>query len=213
MYVDLNCIISSGIVYNLFTGEEKAEVIGNARQMKEYEELNNIDDNLFWDYIMKKVREKCRVFICMNPLNKNFTKILRLSNENTNTNNENKDEENKEGRNQVRGIMKKRTVRGSSILSHSEKETMVDKLSHIFAKVFTEINKQSDKYFIQTRKKVIILPKSFLDFIEFFLSFKDKHSHKLEDDIKKYKWGVKCIEEAGEQIKLMQELLEKQIKL
>ena len=59
MYVDLNCIISSGIVYNLFTGEEKAEVIGNARQMKEYEELNNIDDNLFWDYIMKKVREKC----------------------------------------------------------------------------------------------------------------------------------------------------------
>ena len=77
MYVDLNCIISSGIVYNLFTNEEKAEVIGNARQMKEYEELNNIDDNLFWDYIMKKVREKCRVFICMNPLNKNFAKILR----------------------------------------------------------------------------------------------------------------------------------------
>ena len=263
MYVDLNCIISSGIVYNLFTGEEKAEVIGNARQMKEYEELNNIDDNLFWDYIMKKVREKCRVFICMNPLNKNFAKILRqfpalintymdfyekwpedalfflaqrelckdeylnnynFSNTNTlveknitssNNNNENTNNENNDSKEELGSRMRKNTKKlsmrgGTSSLSHPEKESMVDKLSHIFAKVFTEINKQSDKYFIQTRKKVIILPKSFLDFIEFFLTFKEKHSHKLEDDIKKYKWGVKCIEEAGEQIKLMSELLEKQ---
>ena len=257
MYVDLNCIISSGVVYNLFTGEEKAEVIGNARQMKEYEELNNIDDNLFWDYFIKKVREKCRVFICMNPLNKNFTKILRqfpalintymdfyekwpedalfflaqrelckdenltnfnsnsnninsmTSNSNTNNVNENNDNENKDNEEEKKKMIGLSMTKKTS-MSHPEKETMVDKLSHIFAKVFVEINKQSDQYFITTRKKVIILPKSFLDFIEFFLSFKEKHSHKLEDDIKKYKWGVKCIEEAGEQIKLMSELLEKQ---
>ena len=247
MYVDLNCIISSGVVYNLFTGEERAEVIGNARQMKEYEELNNIDDNLFWDYFIKKVREKCRVFICMNPLNKNFAKILRqfpaltntymdfyekwpedalfflaqrelckddylnnyTSSNNTNTTNNDQKSNKEENSNKVPNAARRSSLKKLSFVG-GEKETMVDKLSHIFAKVFTEINKESDKYFIQTRKKVIILPKSFLDFINFFLSFKDKHSHKLEDDIKKYKWGVKCIEEAGEQIKLMQELLEKQ---
>ena len=54
------------------------------------------------------------------------------------------------------------------------------------------------------------MPKSFLDFIDFFITFKEKYSHKLEEDIKKYKWGVKCIDEAGEQIKKMSELLEKQ---
>ena len=39
MYVDLNCIISSGIVYNLFTGEEKFCININ----KNYKEIiNNI---------------------------------------------------------------------------------------------------------------------------------------------------------------------------
>ena len=258
MYVDLNCIISSGVVYNLFTGEEKAEVIGNARQMKEYEELNNIDDNVFWDFIIKKVRERCRVFICMNPLNKNFTKILRqfpaltnttmdfyekwpedalfflaqrelckddnLYNYNINAEkNKEESKENNEGEKEKEKEEKKEEKKeNENSEANQEKiplsprkkvsgiENIVDKLSHIFAKVFSEINKESDKYFIQTRKKVIILPKSFLDFIEFFITFKEKYSHKLDDDIKKYKWGVKCIDEAGEQIKKMSELLEKQ---
>ena len=198
----------------------------------------------------------------MNPLNKNFTKILRqfpaLTNttmdfyekwpedalfflaqrelckdENLNNYNEKKDEgvgENLEIEKKEEKIEKIEKNDNSSddekkeekvkyeerhdfrkkIAHHPTHENIVDKLSHIFAKVFSEINKQSDKYFVQTRKKVIILPKSFLDFIEFFLTFKEKYSHKLEEDIKKYKWGVKCIDEAGEKIKKMSELLEKQ---
>ena len=249
MYVDLNCIIASGVVYNLFNNEEKAEVLGNARQMKDYEELNNLDDTQFWEYIIKKVREKCRVFICMNPLNKNFTKILRQFPALTNTTmdfyekwpedalfflaqrelckDENLNNYNSPKNEKVEEESKEKDKRDSLHDSNSEKnekeneerhlslkklphENIVDKLSHIFAKVFSEINRQSDKYFIQTRKKVIILPKSFLDFIDFFITFKEKYSHKLEEDIKKYKWGVKCIDEAGEQIKKMSELLEKQ---
>ena len=162
----------------------------------------------------------------INEVNKNIINsndVLIISKElegkeNTNTNNNNetsnKNNTNNENKisnedNKSRRVIRKLSTRRRNA-NIQEKETMTDKLSHIFAKVFTELNKQSDTYFIQTRKKVIILPKSFLDFIEFFLKFKEKHSHKLEDDIKKYKWGVKCIEEAGEQIKLMSDLLEKQ---
>ena len=237
MYVDLNCIIASGVVYNLFTNEEKAEVIGNARQMKDYEEFNNVDDTVFWEIILKKVREKCRVFICMNPLNQNFTKILRQFPALTSTTmdfyekwpedalfflaqrelckdenlcnmnhaeSEKINEEKKNTESAESDERRKLTKRKGS----SNTENFIDKLSYIFAKVFTDLNKENDKYFIQTRKKVIILPKSFLDFLDFFLVFKEKHSHKIEDNIKKYKWGVKCIEEAGKQIEKMSKLLE-----
>jgi dynein heavy chain len=81
---------------------------------------------------------------------------------------------------------------------------------HIFfSKIFTEINKQNEIYFHETRKKVIILPKSFLDFLNFYKYMNEKHSKKIIDDIKKYREGIKRIEDAGVQIKIMSELLEK----
>ena len=105
-----------------------------------------------------------------------------------------KDQKEKMEQNKMKNDMNKGIVnnpyKAMGIIEVKQESEDTNKLSHIFAKVFSEINKQSDKYFIQTRKKVIILPKSFLDFIEFFITFKEKYSHKLEEDIKKYKWGV-----------------------
>ena len=200
MYVDLNCIISSGVVYNLFTSDEKNETIGNLKQTKEYDEMNLSDDQQLWDAFIAKTMQKCRVFLAMNPLNQNFTKTLRAFPALTNT----AIDWYEEWPEDALYYLAKR-----EISKDAKSADKADDLAFIFSKVFTEINKMNETYFSQTRKKVIILPKSFLDFLSFYKHMNLKHSKKIESDILKYKDGVKKIDEAGEQIKLMSELLEK----
>ncbi len=200
MYVDLNCIISSGVVYNLFSNDEKMECIANLKSIKEYDDYANADDQTLWEAFIKKTLEKCRVFLCMNPLNQNFTKIIRNFPALTNT----AMDWYEQWPEDALFYLAKREI--------SKDETLKDKandLSYIFSKIFTEINKQNDIYFQETRKKVIILPKSFLDFLNFYKYMNIKHSKLILNDIKKYREGIKRIEEAGVQIKNMSELLEK----
>lgn len=58
------------------------------------------------------------------------------------------------------------------------------------------------------RQKNVILPKSFLDCVNFFKKYSLNFIAKIESDIKKYKTGVKKIEEAEVEIKKNSELLE-----
>ena len=77
-YVELNCMISSGIIYNLFSGEEKIEVINQIKNNKENEDMVSNDDQQIWEAFISSTMNRLRVFICMNPLDQDFTKRLRL---------------------------------------------------------------------------------------------------------------------------------------
>ena len=200
MFVDLNCIISSGVVYNLFTNDEKMETIANLKQVKEYEEYSNLDDQVIWDHFIVKTLQRCRVFLCMNPLGKNFTKVLRNFPALTFTS---MDWYEQWPEDALYYLAKKELTKEKTLKKD------VENLAYIFSKTFVSINKENENYFNQTRKKVIILPKSFLDFLAFYKELNVKYSEKIINDIKKYKDGVKRIDEAGEQIKIMGELLEK----
>ena len=203
MYVDLNCIISSGIVYNLFSTEDKLSTIANLKQIKEYDELNLNDDEQVWDAFIHKTMDKCRVFIVMNPLNPSFAKTLRSFPALTNTAIDWYEQWPEDA---LYYLAKRELSKDNKQIAS---DNIIESLSYIFSKVFTDINLQNEIYFQQTRKKVVILPKSFLDFLSFYKYMNAKHSKKIDDDIMKYKEGVKKIDEAGEQIKIMSELLEK----
>jgi dynein heavy chain, axonemal len=243
MYVDLNCIISSGIVYNLFTNDEKSEWLGSIKQMKEYEDLANLDDQAVWEIFLQRTMEKIRIILCMNPLNQNFTKILRSFPALINNTSIgwyeawpepalfylaqrefSKLELNFSKEVKLNEILKEVTPEQeplsseiselnlnlpSSILDNQEyNDRILNILSKIFSKSYTLLTHQNEEYFKQTRKKVIILPKSYLDFINFFKSHYEIYKTEVDTKIKKYSDGVKKIEEADIEIKKMKETLE-----
>lgn len=76
-FVDLNCIISSGFVYNLFTNEEKSEHVSNFKNFKEIEDMNLPDDNAVWNVFMATAIQHIKIILCLNPLADNFSKTIR----------------------------------------------------------------------------------------------------------------------------------------
>ena len=248
MYVDLNCIISSGIVYNLFSNEEKAEWIGNIKQMKDIEDMNLNDDQSIWDTFLSKTMQRLRVILCINPLNINFSKILRsfpaLINSTTIDWYESWPEpalyylaEKEFYKENFAGVIinsdftneKLSLIKKSSINTETEEsiegevktneleilqeialnnKTTVENLSYIFSKTYYLLTQSNEDYYNETRKKVIILPKSYLDYIKFFKSFYELYSNSLDKKIKKYSEGVKKIDEAGAEILKMSQVLE-----
>eukprot|EP00340_Litonotus_pictus_P012496 CAMPEP_0170538444 /NCGR_PEP_ID=MMETSP0209-20121228/103311_1 /TAXON_ID=665100 ORGANISM="Litonotus pictus, Strain P1" /NCGR_SAMPLE_ID=MMETSP0209 /ASSEMBLY_ACC=CAM_ASM_000301 /LENGTH=3072 /DNA_ID=CAMNT_0010840135 /DNA_START=28 /DNA_END=9246 /DNA_ORIENTATION=- len=341
-YVDLNCIISSGIVYNLFTNDEKIDLISQLRNIREIEEMNLPDDQAVWKTFIEVAMSHMRIIICLNPLNEKFTKTLRTfpafinntyidwflnwpepalyelakrelmqikglekfahidlyseshsqnlsqssSMKNINSNNEenenkehiivkgdndnqkspkeesgvnesnasesnvssvgegdkrrskikkgtvssnthkpvfseikespNEVEDNEENEEKEKNKADKKNNQYNSISSNPpnddkidpEKFEIVEKLSNVLSKTFCKIISFNEGYCKQTRKRVIILPKTFLDCVNFFKSFAINFVSGIENQIKKYKGGVKKIEEAEIAIQQTSELLE-----
>jgi len=303
-YVDLNCIISSGIVYNLFSFEEKSELLSNAKQMKEIEVLNLTDDQAIFEVFISQTINRMRVVLCINPLNQNFAKILRsfpaLINNTTidwyeawpepalyylakreftkpdffdvlaeNEKNEklinekqlhslikekealeaiekeikkkmlldklnsgidkntiiNEDDEfnvnintefdNNDEKINVNNLLTAHLEETSSkvnlidIIYKPEEKILqkIENISKIFSSIYSKLIKSNEDYCNISKKKVIILPKSFLDFVFFFKTFYLKFYSQIDSKIKKYSDGYSKIEEAEEEIKKMRKLL------
>jgi len=311
-YVDLNCIISSGIVYNLFSFEEKSELLSNAKQMKEIEDLNLTDDQVIFEVFIAQTINRMRIILCINPLNQNFAKILRsfpalinnttidwyqawpepalyylakrefskpdflevlkeneknekliAENQAKNLIKEKEKLENKEKKSKIvkdkfsSGIDKNNIIhedeefnlvteienteeklsqvspkdaqrKENKFAAHVEKSAakpniqelmtnhnpedkilkLIDNISKIFSNIYSKLNRSNEEYCNSTKKKVIILPKSFLDFVFFFKSFYLKYYSQIDSKIKKYSDGYQKIEEAEEEIHKMTKLLE-----
>lgn len=269
-YVDLNCIISSGIVYNLFTNDEKVDLISQLKNMREVEELNLPDDTAVWNSFIDIAVSHMRVIICLNPLNEDFSKIIRtfpafvnntyidwflnwpepalyelakreflsindlerfinfdkksLNNSDSRSDNilEN-DNKIKQSKNIISDIVeadleeedelkqiinKENNNTNNSILISPEKKMIAEKLSLIFSKAFIRLIEYNEKYCKETRKRVIILPKTYLDCINFFNKFALSYLKSTTNQINKYKGGVNKIEDAEIAIKQMTEILE-----
>ena len=202
-YVDLNCMISSGIIYNLFSGEEKIEVINQIKNNKENEDMVSNDDQQIWDAFISSTMNRLRVFICMNPLDQDFTKRLRLFP--ALINNTTIDWYESWPENALFFLAKREFSKLEDNQSFSKN---IEPLNNVISKGFINLIQATEIYYKSTRRKVIILPKAFLDYVNYFKTFYLNYYNNLVDKIKKYKDGVSKIEEAHIEIKKMKELLE-----
>ena len=204
-YVDLNCVISSGIVYNLFSSEEKSEMIAQIKSNKESNEDANLDEQFIWDSFIVSTMQRLRVFMCLNPLDVEFTKRLRTFP--ALINNTTIDWYEAWPESALYFLAEREFTKSELIADMSE--TMPKDLSEIFSRAYLSLGGVNEDYEKLTRRKVFILPKAFLDFIQFFLETFSKLKSTLEKNILKYSNGVKQIEMTGVEIKKMTELLEK----
>ena len=93
---------------------------------------------------------------------------------------------------------------------NNNKIGIIDKLSFIYSKAFNALIEFNDSYSKSTRQQLIILPKTFLDCLNHFKVFSQKYFSKVQNQIQKYKVGVKKIDSAEQTIKEMSEHIETQ---
>lgn len=292
-YIDLNSFISSGFIYNLYSNEEKQDIISQLRNVKEVEDLNLQDENSIWNFFTKSAASNTKIGLCLNPLNNDFSKILRTfpafiyntyidwfsnwpqpalyelanreflsindlekfsleyinvdyvninntvnivnsklpANRNINFDSNNSIKEQASSEENKKSDQSIDDFKDNSFLDNNDndnldfnldksknlspievnfniKNNIANKLSLIFSNSFNQLITFNKKYCLDLRKKVIILPKTFLDSINYFKSFSIKYIQDIENNISKYKTGVIKIEEAEKTIKEMSDNIE-----
>ena len=75
---DINNILNSGEVPNLFEKDELEQVMGMCRPAVKAAGLNEGDRDTVWQFFVNRVREKLHIVLCMSPVGSAFRTRCRM---------------------------------------------------------------------------------------------------------------------------------------
>jgi dynein heavy chain len=75
---DINNILNSGEVPNLFEKDELEQIMGLARPMAKEAGLNEGNRDIVWQFLINRVREQLHVVLCMSPVGSSFRNRCRM---------------------------------------------------------------------------------------------------------------------------------------
>jgi dynein heavy chain len=75
---DINNILNSGEVPNLFEKDELEFIMGATRPFVKNAGLNEGDRDVVWQFFINRVREKLHIVLCMSPVGSSFRNRCRM---------------------------------------------------------------------------------------------------------------------------------------
>jgi len=75
---DINNILNSGEVPNLFEKDELEQIMGATRPLAKNAGVNEGDRDAVWQFFINRVREKLHIVLCMSPVGSSFRNRCRM---------------------------------------------------------------------------------------------------------------------------------------
>eukprot|EP00761_Pharyngomonas_kirbyi_P008673 gb/GECH01008685.1/.p1 GENE.gb/GECH01008685.1/~~gb/GECH01008685.1/.p1 ORF type:complete len:4033 (+),score=845.30 gb/GECH01008685.1/:1-12099(+) len=192
---DINNILNSGEVPNLFEPDEKEQIINDVRDSARAEGLPEHRDSVYGHFI-ERVRDNLHIVLCMSPVGEAFRTRLRMFPSLVNCCTIDWfDEWPKEALLAV--------ARNYLSSTNLEKDTK-EKFAQCCVYVHSTITDMADQFFHEMRRHVYITPTTYLKFLELFIHmlYETKQSHENEKD--KYGTGLSKLKETNEKVSNME---------
>ncbi|MCO5578649.1 hypothetical protein L7F22_032493 [Adiantum nelumboides] len=194
---DINNIMSTGEVPNLFTKDDLQSIFDQCRAAAKKAKAGDTDDELY-SFFLEKARENLHVVLCLSPVQESFHRRLQM----------------------FPGLVNCTTIdwfldwpedalhevavklmADEKILATTELKAKVCK---IFVTIHKSVSTMSSTMLAQLRRHNYVTPTSYLDFAKGYRKLLTEKKQQLEDSASKLKGGLNTLNETRDQVSKMQ---------
>ncbi|KAI5057584.1 hypothetical protein GOP47_0027599 [Adiantum capillus-veneris] len=194
---DINNIMSTGEVPNLFTKDDLQSIFDQCRAAAKKANAGETDDELY-SFFLEKARENLHVVLCLSPVQESFHRRLQM----------------------FPGLVNCTTIdwfldwpqdalHEVAVKLMAEEKTLAtselkSKICKIFVTIHKSVSTMSSKMLAQLRRHNYVTPTSYLDFAKGYRKLLTEKKQQLEDSASKLKGGLNTLNETREQVAKMQ---------
>ena len=198
---DINNILNSGEVPNLFEKDELEQVMGMTRPHVKEAGLNEGDRDTVWQFFVNRVREKLHIVLCMSPVGSAFRTRCRM----------------------FPSLVNCCTIDWfvqwprDALLSVSQTffstveqgipDELKEPLSKMCVEIHTSVSEMAEVFYDALKRRYYTTPTSYLELINVYLSMLEGNRKKLVLARDRYKTGLEKIQETNVVIDEMQATL------
>ncbi|KAG2381746.1 hypothetical protein C9374_006130 [Naegleria lovaniensis] len=189
---DINNILNTGEVPNLFPSDEKEKLINEIRPIAQKAGVSEIRDAIFAHFI-KRVRDNLHIVICMSPVGDDFRRRIRMFPSLVNCTTINWFDEWPAVA--LKGVAQRKFEK-VNIGNENLKQKIVDTCVLIHRDV-VDITKKFEE---ETRRKFYITPSHYLEFINFYGDLLEEQRLELKEAKDKLQKGLFTLQEANNKV-------------
>lgn len=201
MLEDINNVLNSGDVANLYSEKEMEEIVSSCKGECLKKGLQPNKMNIYTQYLLR-VRKNIHLIICMSPLGEVFTTRLRMFPSLVNCCTLNWFTEWPEEA--LIGV-------GKGCLLEYERELEIEGQSNVFVEVFKNIHKSvesiSTRFLQELRRHNYVTPKSYLELYALYIAILKEKKKDLRRQVDRLKAGLNKLIDANNQVEEMQKIL------
>ena len=195
---DVNNILTSGEVPNLFTRDELPGVLDEVRAAAKKDGVPETADSLY-QYFLERVRTNLHVVLCLSPVGEAFRERCRM----------------------FPGLVNSTTIDwftdwpSDALFEVAQKqlEDLTDldaalrsKLSQVFVTAHTSVADTSQRMLRQVKRHNYVTPTNYLETVRGYKTLLREKKKELLDKAKKLRGGLLKLDETGEQVQSMQKI-------
>jgi len=197
---DINNILNSGEVPNLFPPEEREKIINQLRPEAEQAGVHDTRENIY-NFFITRVRNNLHIVLCMSPVGEKFRTRTRMLPSLVNCCTIDWfDEWPKEALHAVAERKLFKVNFGSPEIKKAITEMCV--------LVHSSVVEAAKTYYEELRRHYYLTPSSYLSFIEFYLDLLEKKKVELTAQKARLTTGLSILKETNEKVEQMQKELE-----
>ena len=202
MLVYLNDLLSSGNVPDLFTQDDKDQLIGGVRNEVKQAGIVDTDENC-WGYFISKVRNNLHIILCLSPVGSTFRTRLRnfpaISN--------------------CTAIDWFQPWPHEALVSVASRflsdipdldQEVRENIDYHMAFVHDTVGEASERFLEQERRRSYTTPKSYLELISLYKNLLTRERNRVQNSKGRLERGVQKISEANKQVEQLQENLKQE---
>lgn len=194
---DINNILNSGEVPNLFEGDEYEKVILNSRQAALEFNLKEQTRLEIWDFFISRVRSNLHVILSLSPVGENFRRNCRMFPSLVNCCT-------------IDWFVKWPqealfSVAFGSLMSIAEDEKQCENLSTICVLIHETVEATSEQYFEETQRHYYTTPSSYLELLKQYHYLLKMRSEEISAKRDKIANGLTKLLETNENVAIMED--------
>lgn len=206
----INSFLSNGEIAGLFASDQRDSAVNDIRPIMKKDPYTKFEDmsETLWKYFINRVRERLHFVLCFSPVGDRFRTRARkfpalISSCIINWF--------FPWPKQALLDVSSRTIQNFEMATEDKHKTA---LVELMAEIHTLMLERSEEYLARYRRSVFSTPKSYLSFIESYTSVYTKKFTELNDEAKKINNGLKKLQQAAEDVRVMRtQLQEKEVLL
>ena len=199
---DINNILNSGEVPNLFT---KEEIDGIEQDLRPIAEREKISDNYF-NYFIQRVRANLHIVMCMSPIGDALRVRMRMFPSLVNCCTI--DWVNPWPTDALLSVSKNKLLEmPTDTMTRVEATRNRELISHMCVYVHESVLEAADEFSQVLNRKVYVTPKSYLDMVSCFFKILQEKQDELNSGRMRYKTGVEQLVKTNKEVAEMQKML------
>jgi dynein heavy chain len=197
--VYINDLLSSGEIADLYTSDEKDQIINNVRAKVKADSIPDTRENC-WQWFIDKTRKNLHMSLCFSPVGESFRQRAR----------------------KFPALVNNTVIDwfqpwpydallsvASSFLSEVDlgDDSCRDAVVRFMPISFTQVNQMCQMVLEQEKRYIYTTPKSFLELIKLYISMLSEKRRVLEESKERYENGLIKLKETAEQVEEIEKIV------